>query len=133
MMANGAYVTDCDWHGTYDRVDRPVDPKPVTIERNAWLGDGAKVLKGVTVGENSIVGAGAVVTKDVPPNVIVAGNPAVIVKHLDPEEPIRTRLDLYGDPAGAALFYDAIDREVLADNKFLPWLLSVIYPRSRSD
>jgi len=133
MMANGAYVTDCDWHGTYDRVDRPGKPTPVVIERNAWLGDGAKVLKGVTVGENSIVAAGAIVTKDVPSNVIVAGNPAVIVKRLDPDEPIRTRLDLYGDPAGAAQFYDAIDREVLANNKFLPWLMSVIYPRSRPD
>jgi hypothetical protein len=74
-----------------------------------------------------------VVTKDVPANVIVAGNPAVVVKHLDPDEPIRTRMDLYSDPAGAAQFYDAIDREVLADNKFLPWLLSVLYPRSRAD
>ena len=43
----------------------------------------AVILKGVTIGENSIVAAGSVVSKDVPENVVVAGNPAVIVKHLD--------------------------------------------------
>jgi len=42
----------------------------------------AVILKGVTIGENSVVAAGAVVSKSVPPNVVVAGNPAVIVKHL---------------------------------------------------
>jgi acetyltransferase-like isoleucine patch superfamily enzyme len=44
----------------------------------------AIVLKGVTIGENAVVAAGAVVSKDVPPNVIVAGNPAIIVKELTP-------------------------------------------------
>ena len=43
----------------------------------------AVILKGVTIGENSVVAAGAVVTKSVPPNVVVAGNPAVITKQLD--------------------------------------------------
>jgi acetyltransferase-like isoleucine patch superfamily enzyme len=56
------------------------------LERGAWIGDSAIVCKGVRVGENSIVGAGAVVTKDVPPNVIVAGNPARVVKKLDPKK-----------------------------------------------
>ena len=46
----------------------------------------AVILKGVTIGENSVVAAGAVVTKDVPPNVIVAGNPAVVVKELRGEK-----------------------------------------------
>ena len=66
--------------------DRPARPtlktKPVRICDNAWIGMNAIILKGVTIGENSIVAAGAVVTKDVPPNVIVAGNPAVVVKEL---------------------------------------------------
>jgi len=67
--------------------DRPPRPKlrtmPVIISDNVWIGMNAIVLKGVTIGENSVVAAGAVVTKSVPPNVVVAGNPAVITKHLD--------------------------------------------------
>jgi acetyltransferase-like isoleucine patch superfamily enzyme len=55
---------------------------PVKICDRAWIGMGAIILKGVTIGENSVVAAGAVVTKSVPPNVVVAGNPAVVVKEL---------------------------------------------------
>jgi maltose O-acetyltransferase len=57
-------------------------PRRDMIEDNAWLGGGAIVLAGVMVGENAIVGAGAVVTKDVPPNTIVLGNPARVVRSL---------------------------------------------------
>ncbi|MFA5102774.1 MAG: acyltransferase [Candidatus Thermoplasmatota archaeon] len=53
-----------------------VQDTPVVIGNNVWIGEKAIILKKVTVSENSIVGAGAVVTKDVPPNTIVAGNPA---------------------------------------------------------
>jgi maltose O-acetyltransferase len=56
--------------------------EPIAIENNAWLGGGAIVLPGVTVGENSVVGAGAVVTKTVPPNVVVAGNPPRVIRSL---------------------------------------------------
>ena len=56
--------------------------KKVTIKKNAWICMGAIICPGVTIGENSVVGAGAVVTKDVPNNVIVGGNPAKIIKHL---------------------------------------------------
>lgn len=56
--------------------------EPIVIGDNVWLGGGAIVLPGVTIGANSIVGAGAVVTKDVPPNVVVAGNPAAIIRRL---------------------------------------------------
>jgi maltose O-acetyltransferase len=56
--------------------------KPITIEDNVWPGGGAIVLGGVIIGENAIVGAGAVVTKDVPPNTIVMGNPARVVRSL---------------------------------------------------
>jgi acetyltransferase-like isoleucine patch superfamily enzyme len=55
---------------------------PVIIHDNVWIGMNAVILKGVTIGENSIVAAGAVVSKNVAPNVIVAGNPAVLVKEL---------------------------------------------------
>ena len=57
--------------------------KPVHICRNAWIGAGATILPGVTVGENAVVAAGAVVTKDVAPNTIVGGNPAKFIKNID--------------------------------------------------
>ena len=66
--------------------DRPARPKlravPVIICDNVWIGMNATILKGVTIGENSVVAAGAVVTKSVPANVVVAGNPAQLVRNL---------------------------------------------------
>lgn len=56
--------------------------KPVHICRRAWIGAGATILPGVTVGENSVVGAGSVVTRDVEPNTIVAGNPAKLIRKI---------------------------------------------------
>lgn len=53
---------------------------PVKIGDNVWIGMNAVILKGVTIGENSVVAAGSVVTKDVEPNVVVAGNPAAVMK-----------------------------------------------------
>lgn len=55
---------------------------PVTIGDDVWIGCNSIVLRGVTIGEGAIVSAGSVVTKDVPPNTMVAGNPAVVVKQL---------------------------------------------------
>jgi acetyltransferase-like isoleucine patch superfamily enzyme len=52
------------------------------LHRGSSIGAGAVILAGVTIGENSMVGAGAVVTQDVPPNVVVIGNPARVLKHL---------------------------------------------------
>ena len=56
--------------------------KKVTIKKNAWICIGAIICPGVTIGENSVVAAGAVVTKDVPDNVVVGGNPAKIIKNI---------------------------------------------------
>ncbi|MEV4174714.1 sugar O-acetyltransferase [Nonomuraea sp. NPDC049709] len=72
----------------------PVDPElrrakweaaqPITIGDNVWLGSGAIVLPGVTIGENTVVGAGAVVTRDLPANVVAAGNPARVIRTIEP-------------------------------------------------
>ena len=56
--------------------------EPIVVRRNAWIGAGAMILPGVTVGENAIVAAGAVVTKDVPDNTVVAGVPAKILRKI---------------------------------------------------
>lgn len=58
------------------------DAKPIAIEDDVWIGEYASIMKGVTIGRGSVVAAHAVVTKDVPPYSIVAGNPARVVKEL---------------------------------------------------
>lgn len=60
--------------------------KPITIKDHVWIGGNTTVLPGVTIGENSIIGAGSVVTKDIPANVIAAGNPCRILRELTKEE-----------------------------------------------
>ena len=56
--------------------------RPIRLRGNVWIGAGAIVLPGVTLGENAVAGAGAVVTRDVPPNAVVGGNPARLIKFL---------------------------------------------------
>jgi acetyltransferase-like isoleucine patch superfamily enzyme len=66
--------------------DITLGERPVKIENDVWIGAGAFVLRGVTVGTGAIVAAGAVVTKDIPPYCLAAGNPASIVRELTFEE-----------------------------------------------
>lgn len=56
--------------------------KPVRLKRNCWIGVGATILPGITVGENSVVSAGVVVMKDVEDNTVVGGNPAKLIKRI---------------------------------------------------
>jgi acetyltransferase-like isoleucine patch superfamily enzyme len=78
-------VVDTDYHSV--EVDRrepgaAVVTRPVAIGRNVWVGGKATVLKGVTIGDDSVIGYGAVVVGDVPAGVVVAGNPARVVRRL---------------------------------------------------
>jgi acetyltransferase-like isoleucine patch superfamily enzyme len=59
-----------------------------TVKRGASIGSGSTILSNVVIGENAIVGAGSVVTKSVPPNAIVAGNPAKLFRYIDEEQRI---------------------------------------------
>lgn len=59
--------------------------RPITIERGVWIAAGATVVGGVTIGENSVVAAGSVVTRDVPPNTLVGGNPARVIRSIEGE------------------------------------------------
>jgi hypothetical protein len=128
MLAMDAYVTDADWHGIDDRALPPGTTGRVTLEDNVWIADGAMVAKGVTVGENSIVGARSVVTRDVPPNSVVAGAPARVVSELDPDARGFTRSVLF-----ALVNYDEFERsqkrEELEGNSLWGWLRSLIGPR----
>ncbi len=71
--------------------NHPLDPsdrralitKPIVIKRKAWIGAGATILPGVTIGENAVIAAGAVVSKDVPANTVVGGVPAKIIKTIN--------------------------------------------------
>ena len=75
---NGNLQTEADW-----KVERTV------IKKGASIGSGATILSNLSIGENAIVGAGSVVTKDVAPNTIVAGNPAKMLRHI--EQSLETR------------------------------------------
>ncbi|BDI22665.1 sugar O-acetyltransferase [Herbiconiux sp. L3-i23] len=66
------------------RRDKLEAAKPITIGDNVWLGGGVIVCPGVTIGDNSVVGAGAVVTRDIPANVIAVGNPARVIRSIEP-------------------------------------------------
>lgn len=59
---------------------------PITVKDNVWIGGNVVILPGVTIGKNSIVAAGAVVTKDVPDNVIVGGNPARVIREIGEDD-----------------------------------------------
>lgn len=77
-------ITDYDWHGIeQDKRNKAADPKPVVIEDNVWIGLNCVVLKGVTIGKNTVIGANSVVTKNIPENVIAAGNPCRVIKQLN--------------------------------------------------
>lgn len=68
----GSVQTEADWH-----------VEPTVVRRGASIGSGATILSNISIGENSIVGAGSVVTKDVPANAIVVGNPARFLRFID--------------------------------------------------
>jgi acetyltransferase-like isoleucine patch superfamily enzyme len=74
-MENGALQTEKDWKVI-----------STLVKKHASIGSGATLLCGVTIGENAVVGAGSVVTRDVPPGVIVAGNPARVLRQLTKEK-----------------------------------------------
>jgi acetyltransferase-like isoleucine patch superfamily enzyme len=78
-IANEAYLMDTDSHGVEGR---PVKNAPVTIGAGSWVGARAIVLPGVTVGRRCIIAAGAVVSRDIPDDTLVAGNPAKVVREL---------------------------------------------------
>jgi len=100
LLAGGVHVVDHNSHAVawsqrrHDQLRKRADAfdwsnvaqQPVHIADSVWIGLRAIILKGVTIGEGAVVGAGSVVTKDVPPWTMAAGNPARIVREFRPEE-----------------------------------------------
>ncbi len=93
LIASRVFISDHN-HGRFDGSDpcdapmvppslRPLNGKPVRIGNRVWIGENVCIMPGVSIGEGAVVGAGAVVTKDVPENSIVVGNPAKVVKSYD--------------------------------------------------
>lgn len=78
VISQDAYL--CAGTHDYTRPDLPLVRSPITIGSGVWVCAGAFIGPGVTIGDNAVVGARAVVVKDVPPNVVVAGNPARVIK-----------------------------------------------------
>lgn len=67
--------------------------EPITLEDGVWLGAGVTVLGGVTIGENAVIGAGSVVTRDIPPNVIAAGNPCHVLREITEKDREKYRTE----------------------------------------
>ena len=99
-----------------------------TIADNVMIATRSTVLDKAYIGENSIIGAGAVVIRDIPPNCVAVGNPATVIKELDPERPIKTRGDWMADPQALAAQFAEIDRDAMKNNTWLGWLRSMICP-----
>jgi acetyltransferase-like isoleucine patch superfamily enzyme len=101
VIADRAMFIDFD-HGVVE-VERPIRKqgiytRAVEVGSNVWIGYGACILRGVSVGDNAIVGSNCVVTKDVPANAVVAGVPARVVRMRDAPEQLRWPNPVEPDP-----------------------------------
>lgn len=129
MLANDAYISDADWHGIYNRLQTVGESAPVVLKDNVWIGDSAIICKGVTIGENSVIGAGSVVARDIPENSIAVGNPARVVRELDPSAEIIKREQLFQNPRQLKRYMNDFDKSFLKGNSTLGWLRSLLFPR----
>lgn len=130
VLASNVYITDADWHGHYDRVYSRGGHGKVVIEDNVWLSEGVLVGKGVRIGKNSIVGAGSIVLRDVPDNCIAAGNPARVVRELDPNGVFVSRSHVLTDPEKYHREIAEFEKELTQHNTLRGWLRYVFAPRN---
>ena len=128
MIASDVTITDSDWHGIYDRTDYVASPKEVLIEDNVWIGEKSIILKGTKIGANSIIGAGSVVSGEVPPNTIYAGNPAREIRKLNKGNFV-TRETLFSESSTYLEDLLSIEKKTLENNTFFGWIKSVLWPK----
>jgi acetyltransferase-like isoleucine patch superfamily enzyme len=129
MTAQNVSISDADWHDLYDRSMPIGKTQAVTIGNNVWLGDSVIGGKGVTIGDNAVIGAGSIVVKDIPANAIAVGNPATVIRYLDPDKPMKTRKDWLSNPAKLAADFELIDRALMKGNTLRGWFRSLLFPR----
>jgi acetyltransferase-like isoleucine patch superfamily enzyme len=95
MLGSGVHVYVGNHR--FDDVNCPIidqghhNSEPVSLRKGCWIGAGAIILPGVTVGENAVVGAGSVVVRDIPPRVVAVGNPARVIRELGETEHVNAR------------------------------------------
>ena len=128
MIAAGAVISDSDWHGIYNRTRPFRCSAEVTLGNNVWVGQRAIIGKGVAIGDNSIVAAGAVVTRDVPSNTIVGGNPALPIKNIDPDRRMLTREFLFNQVNDYNDKHVQLPEQLAAKNTSLKWLKTQFFP-----
>ena len=80
-LGHYTFVMDNDQHGVVRRMELP-QSDPVIIEDHVWIGSKAVILAGVRIGSRAVIGAGSIVTRDIPPRCVAAGNPARVLRHL---------------------------------------------------
>lgn len=131
MLAANVYLSDCDWHGLYNRTRPFRCSAPIHLKENVWIGYRAIINKGVTIGTNSVVAAGSVVVSDVPDNVVVGGNPAKIIKRIDPNKRMLKRDFLFTQGGDYWRNQALLDTYLLSNNRFLYWLKTLIAPSKR--
>ena len=129
MFASNVYCSDSDWHSIYNRTRPFRASAKVILEDNVWIGDGAIICKGVTIGKNSVIGAGAVVSRDIPANSIAVGVPAKVVKTINPNRKMITREDMFGQADRIAENMDNLDRYILSSNSFWGWIRTLVAPK----
>jgi carbonic anhydrase/acetyltransferase-like protein (isoleucine patch superfamily) len=83
----------------------------------------------VSIGENTIIGAGSVVVNSIPSDCIAAGNPAKVVKHLDPQRSFTTRQQWFLKSTNLYAEIDQLDREIMRGNTLWHWLRYLFFPR----
>lgn len=69
--------------------------KPITVHSNCWIASNVVIIGGVTIGEGCVIGAGSVVTRDIPPNSLAAGNPCRVIRRIDEKDSIKNKPELF--------------------------------------
>ncbi len=128
MIGADTSVQDSDWHGLYNRTRPFRCSQAIQVGNNVWIGARCIITKGVNIGENSVIGAGSVVTHNIPANVVAAGNPARVVKTLNPKRRMLKREFLFQQGDVYWQNQNLITQYLTAGNSFLKWLRVLLKP-----
>ena len=107
---------------------RKEEYRKTLVKKGASIGANVTVVCGTTIGRYAFIGAGSVVVSDIPPNVMAAGNPAKVIKELDPGRDIITRKDRYADAGQTLHILESSERQTLKGNTLSGWIKSLFFP-----